>query len=143
LLVRQDLKWFIIHKVRKYKEYNSECPLVGIGTLPPPLSLASVPLPPEPRGGGHTRLRVRGWGSPNSYDWRKSLALCLLCRFILHLFPSITRVLGPAHVLPRGNFTLGSISGSATPPLVSGSPPDLRDFSSYSPPNLGLIHFSI
>jgi hypothetical protein len=30
-------------------------------------------------GGGHTRLRVRGWGSPNSDDWRKSLALCLLC----------------------------------------------------------------
>jgi hypothetical protein len=27
----------------------------------------------------HTRLRVRGWGSPNSDDWRKSLALCLLC----------------------------------------------------------------
>ncbi len=27
----------------------------------------------------HTRLRMRGWGSPNSDDWRKSLALCLLC----------------------------------------------------------------
>jgi hypothetical protein len=27
----------------------------------------------------HTRLRVRGWGSPNSDDWRKSLSLCLLC----------------------------------------------------------------
>ncbi len=35
-----------------------------------------MPLPPEPKGGGHTRLRVRGWGSPNSDDWRKSLALC-------------------------------------------------------------------
>ncbi len=30
---------------------------------------------PKPKGGGHTRL----WGSPNSEDWRKSLALCLLC----------------------------------------------------------------
>jgi hypothetical protein len=67
-----------LHKVRIYKEYHSVCPLVGIGTLPTPLSPASVPLPPEP-GGGHTRLRVRGWGSPNSDDWRKSLALCLLC----------------------------------------------------------------
>ncbi len=40
---------------------------------------ASVPLPPEP--GGHTRLRVRGWGwgCPNSDDWRKSLFLCPLC----------------------------------------------------------------
>jgi hypothetical protein len=31
------------------------------------------------RGEGHTRLRVRGWGSPNSNDKRKSLALCKLC----------------------------------------------------------------
>jgi hypothetical protein len=35
--------------------------------------------PPEPKGEGHTRLRARGWGSPNSDDWRKSLALCLFC----------------------------------------------------------------
>jgi hypothetical protein len=40
------------HKVRTlYKEYHSTvCPLVGIGTLPPPLTPASAPLPPEPRG---------------------------------------------------------------------------------------------
>jgi hypothetical protein len=55
------------HKVRIYKEYQSVCPLVGIGTLPIPLSPASVPLPPE-LGGGHTRLRVRGWESTNSDD---------------------------------------------------------------------------
>jgi hypothetical protein len=53
-----------------YKEYHSVCPLVDIGTHPPPLS---------PGGGGHTRMRVRGWGNPNFDDWRKSLALCLLC----------------------------------------------------------------
>jgi hypothetical protein len=40
------------HKVHTYKEYHSVCPLVGIGTLPPPLSPASVPLPPERKGGG-------------------------------------------------------------------------------------------
>ncbi len=62
-----------------YKEYHSVGPLVGIGALPTPLSPASVPLPPKPGGGGQTRLRVRGWGSPYSDDWRKSLALCLLC----------------------------------------------------------------
>ncbi len=50
-----------------------------IGTLPTPLSPASVPLPPEPGVGGYTRLRVRGWGSPNSDDLRKGLVLCLLC----------------------------------------------------------------
>jgi hypothetical protein len=27
----------------------------------------------------HNHLRVRGWGNPNSDDWRKRLALCLLC----------------------------------------------------------------
>jgi hypothetical protein len=35
-------------------EYHSVCPLVGIGTLPPPLSPASVPLPPEPKRGSHS-----------------------------------------------------------------------------------------
>jgi hypothetical protein len=35
-------------------EYHSACPLVGIGTLSPPLSPASVPLPPEPKGAGGT-----------------------------------------------------------------------------------------
>ncbi len=38
------------HKVHIYKEYHSVCPRVGIGTLLP----ASVPLPPEPNGGGAT-----------------------------------------------------------------------------------------
>ena len=33
----------------------------------------------ETTGGGEGGPRVRGWGSPNSDDWRKSLALCLLC----------------------------------------------------------------
>ncbi len=40
------------HKEHIFIEYYSVCPLVGIGTLPPPLSPASVPLPPEPKGGG-------------------------------------------------------------------------------------------
>ncbi len=56
--------------VHIYKEYHSVCPLVGIGTLQPPLSPASVPLPPEPKK-AHTRRRVRGWENPNSDDWRK------------------------------------------------------------------------
>jgi hypothetical protein len=42
----------IFHKVHIYLEYHRVCPLVGIGTLPPPLSPASLPLPPEPKGGG-------------------------------------------------------------------------------------------
>ncbi len=55
-------------------------PLAGIGTLPPPLSPAIAILPPGTKGGGrHTRLRVRGWESPDSDDWRKGLALYILC----------------------------------------------------------------
>ncbi len=33
---------------------------------------------PQSKEEGHTRLRVRGWRSLKSDDWRKSLALCLL-----------------------------------------------------------------
>ncbi len=45
---------------------------------PLPLPRASLPLSPELKGGGgRTRLRARE--SPKSNDWRKSLALCLLC----------------------------------------------------------------
>ncbi len=39
-----------VHKVHIFTEYHSLCPLAGIGTLPPRLSPASVPLPPEPKG---------------------------------------------------------------------------------------------
>ncbi len=48
---------------------------------PNPSLASDCAIPPEPGGGGgHTRrLRVRGWGSPNSDEQRKSLALCLLC----------------------------------------------------------------
>jgi hypothetical protein len=37
--------------------------------------------------GGHTRLRVRGWGSPDTDDWRKSLALFLQksSRLLFHI----------------------------------------------------------
>ncbi len=58
-------------------EHHSVCPLVGIGTPPTPPPLGSVPLPPRTKGwalGGQTRLRLRGWGSPNSEDWKKKLS---------------------------------------------------------------------
>ncbi len=47
--------------------------------LPQPLSCKRVCPPPDQRVGGHIRLWLRGWGSPNYDDWRKSLAPCLLC----------------------------------------------------------------
>jgi hypothetical protein len=60
------------HKVHMYLEYHCVCPLVGRG------------------GGVQACLRVRGWGSPNSEDWRKGLALYLvsiLCNGWEHYVP--------------------------------------------------------
>jgi hypothetical protein len=48
---------------------------------PTPSLASECAPPPRTKGGRHTRLRVRGWGSSNSDDWRKSLALCLLWGF--------------------------------------------------------------
>jgi hypothetical protein len=60
------------HKVHKYKEYHSVCPLVGIGTLPAPLS------PPPPRTGGrregHTRWREMGLGESKFRRLKKKLS---------------------------------------------------------------------
>ncbi len=70
------------HKVCVYLEYHSVCPLVGIGThIPSPASECALPSELKGREGYtviHTRLRVRGWGSSNSDDWRENLVLCLL-----------------------------------------------------------------
>ncbi len=60
-----------------YLEYHRVCPLVRIGTLHP--LFPEQVCPPRTYEGRHTRLRVRGWEGSNSDDWRKSLALCLLC----------------------------------------------------------------
>ncbi len=71
------------HKVHTYKEYYSICPSLELG-LSHRLSRQRVcPSPRNQRVEGYTRVRVRGWGSPNSNDWRKSLALCLLCESLL------------------------------------------------------------
>ncbi len=53
-----------------YKEYHIVyVPSSELGLSHPPLSPASVPFPPGIKGGGgHTRLRARGLGSPNSDD---------------------------------------------------------------------------
>jgi hypothetical protein len=51
-----------------YLEYHGLCPIVGIGILPPPLSPANVPLPPEPKGGWAHSPAGEGLGSPNSDD---------------------------------------------------------------------------
>ena len=76
---------FESHKVHIYLEYYSVYPLVRIGTPPTPLPQASVPS--RNQRGLHSCLRVKGWGSPHSDDWRKSLALCLPCGKSISLGP--------------------------------------------------------
>ncbi len=53
---------------------------------PSPASECVLPLLNQRGGGRQTRLRARGWGTPNSDDWRKSLALCLLSACFSLLF---------------------------------------------------------
>jgi hypothetical protein len=77
-----ELDTINIYSVQYIKSTTVYVPSSELG-LSQPLSRQRVcPSPPNRGGGvgdGHTCLRVRGWGSPNSDDWRKSLALCLLC----------------------------------------------------------------
>ncbi len=65
------------HKVHIYTECHSVCPLVGIGTLPPPLSPANVPLPRYQRGRAYSPAG-EGLGESQFLRLEKSLALCLL-----------------------------------------------------------------
>jgi hypothetical protein len=58
--------------------------------LSQPLSRQRACSSPQNRGGGHTRRGARGWGSPNSDDLRKSLALCLLCVVHVQLLGLVT-----------------------------------------------------
>ncbi len=93
--------------------------------LPSTLSPASVPLPPESKGGGgHTRVRMRGWGS-QFQRLEKSLALCLLCGVpclpsFMMLYPSLSAVQfvcqqSCLHVCPQ----FGSLFVSSDFPSVS------------------------
>jgi hypothetical protein len=80
------------HKVHLYTAQSTKVyvPSSELG-LSHPLSRQRVgPSPRYQRGGGHTRLRVRGWGSPNSEDLRTSLALFLFCACCSRLIYSIS-----------------------------------------------------
>ncbi len=57
-------------------------PLVGIGTLPTPFSPASVPLPPETGGRGHTSLRV-GDGGESQFQRRAYTMVLFICTYFV------------------------------------------------------------
>ncbi len=62
----------------KNLDYNSVCTLSELGP-PHPLFLQRVcPPPPNQRGRGHTRLRVRGWGVPTRLLEKKPSTLSIL-----------------------------------------------------------------
>ncbi len=71
-----------MHKVQIYLEYH----MVSVHSSelgpPTPCPVSEIVPPPEPKEVGHTRLRVGGWGGPNSDDWRKSIAFCLLVKAV-------------------------------------------------------------
>jgi hypothetical protein len=58
-------------------------PLVGIGTLLTPFSPASVPLPPETGGRGHTSLRVGGWGESQFRRGAYTVVLFICTYFVV------------------------------------------------------------
>jgi hypothetical protein len=72
------------HRVGRFLSFS---PVVGIGTLPPPLSPASVPpgefAPPPFSGGRGTLAGERGgWESPNSDERTYSVVLCKYMYFV-------------------------------------------------------------
>ncbi len=71
-------------------------PLVGIGTLPTPFSPASVPLPPETGGRGHTSLRVGG-GGESQFRRRAYTMVLFICTYF---------VLSAVNTLSQGMYDL-------------------------------------
>jgi len=57
---------------------------------PTPTPLAAGECAPHPLvpGGGHTRLRIRGWGSPNSDEWTYTVMLYIYKNFVMWAFES-------------------------------------------------------
>jgi hypothetical protein len=62
-------------------------PFVGIGTLPPPFSPESVPLPPETGGGGTLAC---GWGVGGKSQFRRgayTVVLFICTYFVVLVVP--------------------------------------------------------
>jgi hypothetical protein len=92
------------HRIGRVLSFPS--PVVGIGTSPTPHPQVSVP-PLEP-GGGHTRLREKGWESPNSDEGIYTVVL-----YIYKHFTSLDTVISYIKV-PRTQLHLST----APPPLI-------------------------
>jgi hypothetical protein len=107
-------KFFYVvdHKVHIYLEYNSECPLVGIGT-PTPFPASECSPPPQTKGGGaHSPAVERAGESQFRRMEKRRLALCLLCVFDLLPF-LICR-------LPPSFYKIWSSSDAGFLPVIAG-----------------------
>jgi hypothetical protein len=81
LVYEIDHLWYGAQKyIYCYRQSNKVS--VPSSELGPSTPLWQANVSPGTKGGGHTPLRLTGWGSPNSDDWRKSLALCRLCGMV-------------------------------------------------------------
>jgi hypothetical protein len=73
-------KWTVLPtKYICIKSTTVYVPSSELGLSHPPLLPASVPLPPEPKGGGAHSPAGKGLGESQFRRLEKSLALCLLC----------------------------------------------------------------
>ncbi len=85
----------------------SVSPVVGIGTPQSPTPLAAGECAPHPlvRGGGHTRLRLKGWGSPNSNEGTYTVVLYIYKYFVMTP-KGVRSVLSLYPKLHTANFTI-------------------------------------
>ncbi len=97
-------------------------PLVGIGTLPTPFSPASVPLPPETGGRGHTSQGVGGWGE---FQFRRGAYTVVL--FICTYFVPVLHHTEPVFVNVYG--VKGINSEESIPPVWESIPGLLKMFT--------------
>ncbi len=99
------------HKVLINEEYYKCMSSHWNWDAPTPFLAWECASTPKTKGvGWHTCLRVRGCGSPNSDDWRESLAFCLLCEYRCHaIFWGAQKHQGPVEAereRPRNIFIL-------------------------------------
>ncbi len=121
----------------------SVSPVVGIGTPPPLQQQASVPLHPLVRGGGHTRLRLKGWGSPNSNEGTYTVVLYIYKYFVIvtKSKPSILQcVTNSSHVYKISNKLKGTACTTKLLETVKES--QISILSAYCPFNYRL-HTSV
>ncbi len=87
------------HKVHIYRVPQCMSPRRNWDS-PTPSRVSECAPPPVTKGGAPRHTRLRGRGRPNYDDWRKSIALCVLCES--------TSIIGNQSILYLSRKHLGS-----------------------------------